>query len=131
MFKHDFLSFVELTLSHFQVQDYGLDLHSWKLRFPIYFKQVILLLFLHNCHGTPEFFDCWNLVGADWVGNLRLDHMEPSVHLRKANTEPSMHFRKGNRKQSMPFTRDHAEFLSRHRIDHVIMWKVKLSKCFI
>ena len=30
-----------------------------------YFKSVMLLLFLHNSHGKPEFPDCENLVGAD------------------------------------------------------------------
>ena len=36
----------------------------------ILFKYEILVLFLHNSYGTPEFPDCGNLVGADWMENL-------------------------------------------------------------
>ena len=82
-----------------------------------------MLLFLHNSYITTEFPDCGNLVGVDYVENLRWDHMElyiplrwvhtePSVHLRKANTEPSVHLRKANTERSMHFRRENAEFLS-------------------
>ena len=78
---------------------------------------VIYTLYLaipHNSYGTQEFPDCGNLVGANWVENLRWDHMEPyvpfmwvhtepSMHFRKANTEPSMHFKKANAEPSMYF----------------------------
>ena len=37
----------------------------------LYFKKEILVIFLQNSYGTPEFFDCGNLVGADWMENLR------------------------------------------------------------
>ena len=90
--------------------------------FTFYFKLDVLLLFLHNSYGTPEFRNCWNLVGAYWMENLRWDHMEPYepyrwVHtepfmqFRKANMEPSMHFRKANTEPSMHFRRDNTEFL--------------------
>ena len=32
---------------------------------PFYFKSEVLLLFLHNSHGTPEFTNCGILAGED------------------------------------------------------------------
>ena len=90
----------------------------------ILFQTCFLLLFLHNSHGTKEIPDCQNLVGSDWVGNLRWDITEPyapfrwvndqsgpSVQFRKANTDPSLQFRKANTDQSMQFKWGHTEFL--------------------
>ena len=88
----------------------------------LYFKYEVLLFILHNSYGTPEFPDSGNLLGADWVENLKWDHTEPhvpfgwvhtelSMHFRKGNTEPSMHFREANTEPSMHFRRDITEFL--------------------
>ena len=78
------------------------------LYFPFYFKQEVLLLFLHNRHGTPEFTVCGILAGED-LGYLRRANAEPSVDLRRANTEPSLDFRKANMEPSMHFRRANRE----------------------
>ena len=73
----------------------------------------MLVLFLHNNYGTWEFPEYRNLVGADWMENLRWADTEPSMHfretnmdlsmcLKKANTDPSMHFMKANTKFLLP-----------------------------
>ena len=69
------------------------------------------MLFLHNRHGTLEFQDCGNLVGADCMGNLRWANTEPSMHFRKTNTDPSVHFRKANTDPSVHFRKARTEFL--------------------
>ena len=66
---------------------------------------------MHNSYGTPEFFDCGNLVGADWMGNLRWADTEPSMHFRESNTDLSVHFRKANTDPSMHFRKANTEFL--------------------
>ena len=87
-----------------------------------YFKHSLLLIFLHNSHGTKEIPDCRNLVRPDWVGNLRWDNrepyepfrlvnMEPSMQFRMANTDTSVQFRKANTDPSMQFRWGHMEFL--------------------
>ena len=53
---------------------------------PFYFKEDILVLFLHNRDGTPELPDSGNIVGADWMESLRWGDTEPSMHFREANT---------------------------------------------
>ena len=63
----------------------------------------MLVLFLHNNYGTPEFPKCVNLVGADWMENLKWANAEPSMHFRETNAEPSMHFRETNTDPSMHF----------------------------
>ena len=68
-----------------------------------YFQENILVLFLHNSYGTPDFPDCGNLVGPDWMENLRWANTEPSMFFRETNTDPSMHFRKANTDSSMHF----------------------------
>ena len=35
--------------------------------------------FLHNTYGTPEFPDSGNLVGADWMENLRWANTQRSI----------------------------------------------------
>ena len=72
-----------------------------------------MLLFLHNNYGTSEFPDCGNLLGADWMENLRWANTEPSIHFRETNTEPSMHFRKANTDPSMHFRKANTEFWSK------------------
>ena len=69
------------------------------------------LVFLHNSYGISEFPDCWNLVGADWMENLRWAYTEPSMHFRETNMEPSMYFRKANTDPSMHFREANTEFL--------------------
>ena len=71
----------------------------------------ILVLFFHNSYGTPEFPDCGNLAGADWMENLRWGDTKPSMHFRETNTDPSMHFRKANTDLSMHFRKANTEFL--------------------
>ena len=61
------------------------------------------MLFLHNSYDTSEFPDCENLVGANFMGNLRWANTEPSMHFRKINTDPSMHFGKTNMDPSVHF----------------------------
>ena len=71
------------------------------------------MLFLRNSYGTPEFPDCGNLVGADWMGNLSLSEgasTEPSMNFRETNTDPSMHFRKANTDSSMHFRKANTEY---------------------
>ena len=60
------------------------SVQTWNKQSPIIFHSISNRAFwcLHNSYGTPEFPDCGNLVGADWIENLRW-----------ANTEPSMHFK--------------------------------------
>ena len=70
------------------------------------------MLFLHNSYSTPEFTDCGNLVGADWMENLRWCNTEPSMHLRETNTDPSMHFRKANADPSMHFRKTNTRFVA-------------------
>ena len=53
--------------------------------------------------------NCGNLVGADWVGNPRWDHKEPSMHFRKDHTELSIHFSKDHTELNMHFRKDHTE----------------------
>ena len=68
------------------------------------------MLFLHNSYGTPEFSDCGNLEGTDWIEDMRWANiepsreinMDPSVHFRKPNTDPSMHLRKANTEFLVP-----------------------------
>ena len=69
------------------------------------------MLFLHNSYGTPKFPDCGNLVGEDWMGNLRWANTEPSMHFRETNTNPSVHFRKANTDPSMHYTKVNIEFV--------------------
>ena len=69
------------------------------------------MLFLHNSYGKPEFPDCGNLVGADWIDNLRWGDTEPSMHFKETNTDPSMHFRKANTDPSMYFRKANTEYL--------------------
>ena len=69
------------------------------------------MLFFHNSYGTPEFPDCGNLVGTDWMEDLRWANTELSRNFREANTDPSMHFRKANRDPSMHFRKANTEFL--------------------
>ena len=69
------------------------------------------MLFLHNSYGTSEFPDCGNLVGADWMGNLRWANTEASMNFRETNTDPSVHFRKANTDLSMHFRKASTEFL--------------------
>ena len=67
--------------------------------------------FLHNSYGSSEFPDCGNLVGADFMGNLRWANMEPAMHFRMTNTDLSMHFREANTDLSMHFRKVNTEFL--------------------
>ena len=63
----------------------GVDHQSDEYR-AFYFKRKVLLLFLHNSHGTSEFTDGefrWEKI----EGNLRRANMEPSLDFRRANTE--------------------------------------------
>ena len=69
----------------------------------------MLVLFLHNSYGTSEFPYCGNLVGADWMENLRWANKEPSMHFRETDT--SIHFRKANTDPSMHFRKAITEFL--------------------
>ena len=90
--------------------------HIWKLKtkknyMPFYFKQDILVFFLHNSYGTLEFPDCGNLEGADCMENLRWANTDPLVHFRKTNTGPSVHFRKANTDPSMHLRNANTEFL--------------------
>ena len=71
----------------------------------------MLVLFLHNSYGAPEFPNCGNLVGADCMRNLRWANTEPSMQFRETNTNPSVHFRKANTNPSMYFRKDYTEFL--------------------
>ena len=96
-----------------------------QIRFPVYLTpHYIFFLNLKFCCFACkiEFLDCANLVGSDWVGNLKWYHTEPyvpfrwvhtkpSVHFREANTEQSIHFRKVNTEPSMHFRRDNRELL--------------------
>ena len=52
-----------------------------------------------------------NLVGADWMENLRWADTELSMHFRETNTEPSMQFRKANTDPNMHFQKAITEFL--------------------
>ena len=70
------------------------------------------MLFFHNSYGTPEFPDCGNLVGADWMENLRWANTEPSMHFRETNTDPSMHFRQANTDLSMHFRKTNTEIFA-------------------
>jgi hypothetical protein len=71
--------------------------------YAFYFKKEVVLLFLHNSHGTPKFINCGRLRVA-WIGPIqnRLWILGGPTrnHLwilgRPANTEPSVHFRKPN-----------------------------------
>ena len=67
--------------------------------------------FLACSYDTLESHDCGNLVGADWMGNLRWANTEPSMHFRETNTDPSVHFRKTNTDPSMHFRKANKEFL--------------------
>ena len=71
----------------------------------------MLVLFLHNSHGTPEVPDCGNLVRADWMENLRMANTEPSMHFRETNKDPPVHFRKANTDPSMHFRKPNKEIL--------------------
>ena len=51
---------------------------------------------MHNSYGTAEFPDCGNLVGADWMENLKWANIEPIMHFRDTNMDPTMHFSKAN-----------------------------------
>ena len=66
-------------------------------------NSIFLVLFLHNTYDTLEIPDCGNLIGADWIKNLRWANTEPFMHFNDTNTEPSMHFRKANTDPSMHF----------------------------
>ena len=77
---------------------------------------------MHNSNGTLEFPECGNLIGADWMENLRWPNTEqfmhfretntePSMHIRETNTEPSMHFKRANTDQTMNFRKANTEFL--------------------
>ena len=70
------------------------------------------MLFFHNSYGTPKFPDCGNLVGADWMENLRWGDTEPSMHFRETNTDPSMYFRKANMDPSLYFRKANTEFVA-------------------
>ena len=59
---------------------------------------------LHNSYGTPEFPNCGNQVGADWMENMRRANTEQSMHFTETNTDLSMHFRKANTDTSMYLT---------------------------
>ena len=67
------------------------------------------MLFMHNSYGTPGFPVCGNLVGADWMENLRWADTELSMHFRETNTDPSMHFRKANTNRSMHFRKAYTD----------------------
>ena len=54
------------------------------------------MIFLHNSYGTPEFPNCGNLEGTDWMEGLRWANKEPSMIFRETNTNRSVHFRKAN-----------------------------------
>ena len=69
------------------------------------------MLFLHNSYGTPEFPVCGNLVGEDWMENLRWGDTDPSMHFRETNTDPSMHFSKANMDLAMHFRKANMKFL--------------------
>ena len=69
------------------------------------------MLILYNSYGTQEFPDCGNLVGANWIENLRRGDTELSMHFRETNTNPSMQFRKANTDPSMHFSKVNTEFL--------------------
>ena len=69
------------------------------------------MLFLHNSYGTPEFPDCGNHVGADWMENLRWANTEQSMHFGETNTDLSVHFKKANTDPSMHFRKTNTEFL--------------------
>ena len=56
----------------------------------------MLVPFLHKSYCTPEFPDCVNLVGADWMESLRWANTERFMHFRETNTDPSMYFRDAN-----------------------------------
>ena len=52
-----------------------------------------------------------NLVGTNWMENLRWANTEPSMHFRETNTDRSMHFRKANTNPCMHFRKANTEFL--------------------
>ena len=66
---------------------------------------------MHNSNGTLEFPECGNLIGADWMENLRWPNTEQFMHFRETNTEPSMHFKRANTDQTMNFRKANTEFL--------------------
>ena len=69
------------------------------------------MLFLHDSYGTPEFPNCGNLVGTDWMEDLRWANMEPTMHFRETNTDLPVHFRKANTDLSMHFRKVNTKFL--------------------
>ena len=69
------------------------------------------MLFLHISYGTPEFPDCGNLEGTDWMEDRRWANSEPSMHFRETNTDPTVHFRKASTNPSMHFRKANTEFL--------------------
>ena len=75
-----------------------------------YFKYDILVLFLHNSYGTPEFPNGGKLEGTDWMESLRWDNTEPSIYLRKTNTDLSVYSRKANTNLFMHFMKAKTEF---------------------
>ena len=62
------------------------NLLLWKThnQLKIYF---FVLFFLHQSNGTSENPNWVNLVGADWVCNIKWDHMELYTQLRCVHTE--------------------------------------------
>ena len=62
-------------------------------------------------HGSPEFPDCGNLEGTDWMENLSRANTEPTMHFRQTNTDPSVHFRKANTDPSRHFRKANTELL--------------------
>ena len=70
----------------------------------------MLVLFLHNSYGTPEFSNCENLVGTDLMENMMWGDTDPSMHFRETNTDPSMHFRKAIMDPPMHFKKANTEF---------------------
>ena len=62
-----------------------------------------------------------NLVGADWMENLRWANTDPSMHKRESNTDPSINFRNANTDPSMHFKKARQSTPGRRRRRHYDM----------
>ena len=58
-----------------------------------YILHSISIRTLHNSYGTPEFPDCGNQVGADWMENPRWANTEPSMNFRAVMSDTSFYYR--------------------------------------